>query len=163
MKKRILFLFTMIAMVFAFAMPTAAANQSTTAASIGLPAIDQIALPTTSTVLDNSVGGIASGGDEPITKSEWINQLVITFEMTVEEDNYPDNYYSDLTTDHQYYKEIMIAVQFGVIDLPAGEALYPDAPATREFVAHTLNFCLGYQLEEGTEYTFNEAGSVTLE
>ena len=86
-----------------------------------------------------------------ITRSEWISQLVETFEMKIENpDNMPDNYYSDLSADADYYMDIMVAVEFGVIDLDAGYPFYPDDPVTREFAAHTLNFCLGFQPPEET-------------
>ena len=31
-----------------------------------------------------------------VTRAEWLSDLVDTFEMTVEDYNYPDNYFSDL-------------------------------------------------------------------
>ena len=96
-----------------------------------------------------------------VTRAQWIQQLVATFEMTVEEDNYPDNYYSDLTGEEEYYRDIMVAVEFGVIDLEAGLPFFPQAAATREFAAHTLNFALGFQLGAEAVYTFAEAAEVT--
>ena len=91
----------------------------------------------------------ALAADETVTRIAWVQKLVKTFDMTVEADNYPDNYYSDIDSSASYYKDLMIAVEFGVIDLEAGSAFEPDKPATREFAAHTLNFCLGFQLDEG--------------
>ena len=38
-----------------------------------------------------------------VTRAQWVQELVNTFSMTVEEDNYPDNYFSDLTGDEEYY------------------------------------------------------------
>ena len=92
-----------------------------------------------------------------VTRAQWVQELVKTFSMTVVEDNYPDNYFSDLTGDEEYYRDILVAVEFGVIDLEAGLPFEPEAAATREFCAHTLNFCLGYQLNEDSEYTFTES------
>ncbi len=99
------------------------------------------------------------GGDE-VTRLEWLTALTQTFEMTVEEDNYPDNYYSDISADHENYYEIMLATEFGLVDVEAGGEFRPDDAATREFAAHTLNLCLGYSLEDST-YTFSEKDSVT--
>ncbi len=99
------------------------------------------------------------GGDE-VTRLEWLTALTQTFEMTVEEDNYPDNYYSDISSEHENYYEIMLATEFGLVDVEAGGEFRPDDAATREFAAHTLNLCLGYTLEENT-YTFSEKDSVT--
>lgn len=96
-----------------------------------------------------------------VTRAQWIQELVEVFSMTVEEDNYPDNYYSDLTGEEEYYRDIMVAVEFGVIDLDAGLPFRPEEAATREFAAHTLNFALGFQLGEDTSYTFAESAEVT--
>ena len=103
----------------------------------------------------------ALAADETITRIAWVQKLVKTFDMTVEADNYPDNYYSDIDSSASYYKDLMIAVEFGVIDLEAGSAFEPDKPATREFAAHTLNFCLGFQLDEGVAYTYTDKDAVT--
>ena len=96
-----------------------------------------------------------------ITRAAWIQSLVSAFSLTVENDNYPDNYFSDLTSDKPYYHDILTAVDFGVVDTPLGEAFRPEEAATREFAAHTLNYCLGYQMDEETGYTFSEAQSIT--
>ena len=103
----------------------------------------------------------ALAADGTVTRIAWVQKLVKTFDMTVEADNYPDNYYSDIDSSASYYKDLMIAVEFGVIDLEAGSAFEPDKPATREFAAHTLNFCLGFQLDEGVAYTYTDKDAVT--
>ena len=102
----------------------------------------------------------ASGTTTEVTRAQWIQMLVDTFSMVVEEDNYPDNYFSDLTGDEEYYRDILVAVEFGVIDLEAGLPFEAEAAATREFCAHTLNFCLGYQLGGDSAYTFAEMETV---
>lgn len=102
----------------------------------------------------------ASQANDFVTRLEWLKALTETFGFTVEEENYPDNYYSDVDSDSADYYEIMLATEFGLIDVEAGEALRPDDAATREFAAHTLNLCLGYILEEDT-YTFSEAETAT--
>ncbi|MCM1113537.1 MAG: hypothetical protein NC399_09820 [Muribaculum sp.] len=81
--------------------------------------------------------------------------------MAVEEDNYPDNYYSDLSSDSAIYRTVMVATEFGLVDVEAGDALRPDDAATREFVAHSFNICMGYALGGEVNYTFSEADSVT--
>ena len=96
-----------------------------------------------------------------VTRAEWLSDLVDTFEMTVEDDNYPDNYFSDLQSSSEYYYKILVAVQFGVVNVEAGDPIYPDKPTTREFAASTLNFCLGYQREkQDTTYTFSDTADV---
>ena len=99
--------------------------------------------------------------EKPVSRIEWVQQLVKAFDMTVEENNYPDNYYSDMEETSAGYRDLLVAVEFGVIDLEAGSAFEPDQPATREFAAHTLNFCLGFQLDQGAEYTYAESAEVS--
>lgn len=96
-----------------------------------------------------------------VTRLEWLKALTEAFQMEVEESNYPDNYYTDIDASSEDYYDIMLATEFGLVDVEAGEALRPDDVATREFVAHTLNLCMGYLPEEATEYTFSEADTVT--
>ncbi|OLR62706.1 hypothetical protein BHF69_08460 [Anaerostipes sp. 992a] len=102
-------------------------------------------------------GNLIYGTDGIITRAEWLHDLTVVFGMTVEEDNYPDNYFSDLKEDHTYYKDILLAIQFGVVDIEEGDPIHPDDPVTRDFAVKTLNFCLGFQLDEGTEYTFSDS------
>lgn len=102
----------------------------------------------------------AAGIDTDITRAAWISSLVSVFSMSVDEANYPDNYYSDISSGDSYYADIMKAVEFGVINLEAGAPFEPDKPATREFAADTLNRCLGYQLETDT-YTYSDVASVS--
>ena len=101
---------------------------------------------------------LTSGSSDYITRAEWLHSLTETFNMTVEEDNYPDNYYSDISSSDSYYRDVMVAVEFGVIDLEAGEAFHPNDYTTRDFAASTLNFCLGYKLDS-EKYTFSDVSS----
>ena len=98
-------------------------------------------------------------GDGTITRAEWLHDLTVMFDMTVEKDNMPDDYFSDVTSTHTYYKDIMMAAEFGVIDIEAGQEVKPDEAATREFAAHTLNYCLGYKLEDKT-YTYKDTKGI---
>lgn len=58
-------------------------------------------------------------------RAEWLSQLVKTFDMTVESDDYPDNYFSDLSEDSPYYKDILVATEFGLVDIEAGDPVNP--------------------------------------
>ena len=98
-------------------------------------------------------------GDGTITRAEWLHDLTVMFDMTVEKDNMPDDYFSDVTSAHVYYKDIMMAAEFGVIDIEAGQKVKPDEAATREFAAHTLNYCLEYKLEDKT-YTYKDTTGI---
>ncbi len=100
----------------------------------------------------------AQAVEATVTRGEWISGLVQTFSMTVEaEATLPDNYFSDMTAEMGCYQDVLLAVEFGVIRLEAGEAFMPDAAATRAFAAETLNFCLNFSLGDNPEYTFAEA------
>ncbi len=102
------------------------------------------------------------GSNGTITRIEWLHNLTVIFEMTVAEDNVPDNYFADLTEDSEYYKDAMLATEFGVVDIAAGENLDPAGTATREFAAQTLNYCLGFTLQD-TAYTFSDIDAVTYD
>lgn len=94
--------------------------------------------------------------DNQITRAEWLHNLAVVFEMTVEDEIYPDNYFSDLEDTHEYYYDVLLNVNFGVVDVEAGGEVNPDGLVTRSFASHTLNFCLGYQLEDDATYTFTD-------
>ncbi len=99
-------------------------------------------------------------GQVEVTRLEWLKALTEVFQMQVDEENYPDNYYSDVDASSEDYYDIMLATEFGLVDVEAGDALRPEEAATREFAVHSLNVCMGYLLEEGAEYTFSEANEV---
>ncbi len=98
--------------------------------------------------------------EDTITRGQWMNTLVTTFDMTIEDGIIPDDYYGDITG-HEYYDDILIAINFGVVDLEPGEDFRPDDPVTREFAAQTLNYCLGYKLDETVTYTMSDVDSLT--
>ncbi len=100
------------------------------------------------------------GTNGTITRAEWLHDLAVLFEMEVEEDNLPDNYFSDITEQDAYYRDILLTVEFGVIAIEAGGKVLPNEPVTREFAAHTLNYCLGYKLDEGESCTLRDAAKL---
>ncbi len=104
--------------------------------------------------------GVYAAGDGSTTRAEWLSQLVKTFDMTVEEDNMPEDYYPDVSSEREDYKDIMMAVEFGVINLQPGSNLRPDDPLTREFAADTMAYCLGYEDDGETDYTFSDLDAV---
>ena len=101
----------------------------------------------------------ARAAGESVTRGEWIHNLVSTFDMKMEEGLVPDTYYPDIvgTT---YYSDIQTAIYFGVVDLVAGESFEPDAAVDREFAAHTLSFCMGYDTSDVT-YTMDDEADLT--
>ncbi len=98
-------------------------------------------------------------GDE-ISRIAWVQELVTLFDLTVEEDNYPDNYYSDISEDDSFYRDVMVACEYGMIDLEAGEEFRPEDAVTREFAAQTMNEMLGF-VPETDSYTYQDAVDVT--
>ena len=90
-------------------------------------------------------------------RAEWLSALTETFDMTVEEDNYPDNYFSDLSSDSEYYYDVLLAVEFGLVDIEAGGAVDPEGDVTREFASQTLNFCLGWELDKADDFSYSFA------
>ena len=94
--------------------------------------------------------------DQTITRVQWLHDLTELFNMTVEEDNYPDNYFSDISEQDEYYRDVMVATEFGLVDVEAGYELKPQEPVTREFAAYTMNMCMGYVLDQNASYTFSD-------
>ena len=100
--------------------------------------------------------GLVYGDNGTLTKAEWLHDLVTVFDMKVEEGDPPDNYFTDVAYDSEYYDDIMLATEFGVVNVEAGGKLGPDDTVDREYASVTLNFCLGFQLDDDT-YTFSES------
>ena len=100
--------------------------------------------------------GLVYGDNGTLTKAEWLHDLVTVFDMKVEEGDTPDNYFTDVAYDSEYYDDIMLATEFGVVNVEAGGELGPDETVDREYASVTLNFCLGFQLDDDT-YTFSES------
>ena len=98
--------------------------------------------------------------EDNISRAKWLQNLELLFELTAEKDDYPDNYYTDLSEEYEYYDVMMIAVYHGLIDDEPGEEVHPDDPATRDFAAHTLNHLLG-RVKEAESYSFSDASSGT--
>lgn len=90
---------------------------------------------------------------------QWLSTLVDVFDMKVDSNNYPDNYFSDISSDSKYYRDVMVATEFGLVDIEAGNPVNPEGQVTREFAAHTMNFCMGYKLDDDTDtkYTFADS------
>ena len=101
----------------------------------------------------------ALSGDE-ISRIAWVEELITLFDLTVEEDNYPDNYYSDISADDSFYRDVMVACEYGMIDLAAGEEFRPEDAVTREFAAQTMNAMLGF-VPETDSYTYQDTADVT--
>ena len=97
----------------------------------------------------------ALSGDE-ISRIDWVQELVTLFDLTVDE----DNYYSDISTDDSFYRDVMVACEFGMIDLEAGEEFRPEDAVMREFAAQTMNTMLGF-VPETDSYTYQDTADVT--
>lgn len=151
--KRIAALIMVIAMVLAM-MPDMG-YQTFAADDVTVSEVTESTDPSTEVTVEPTEE--TTGGSDTITRAEWLQKLVTLFEMTVENDNYPDNYFSDLSEESEYYYDFLLAVQFGLVSCEAGGPVYPDEPVTREFAAQTLNHCLCIQLEDSSTYTFSDS------
>ena len=70
--------------------------------------------------------------DGAVSRGAWLERLVDTFDVTVAEEDYPDNYYTDVDSTSPHYLAVMRAVNFGIVDLEGGQDFRPDDPLTRE-------------------------------
>ncbi len=93
-----------------------------------------------------------------ISKAAWIHNLVILFDMGSEEVYEPERLFRDITSDNPYYNDIVLALAYGVLSADEGNNFNPGAFCTRDFAVHTLNFCLGYQLQEN-KYAFSDTSA----
>lgn len=96
------------------------------------------------------VGTYYSADTTYVTRGEWIHSLVTEFSMSASEDSEITEYYTDLA-DYEYGAEITLAANFGVFDV-LGTEFHPDAFVTRDFAAHTMNYCLGYPNDVAITY-----------
>ena len=103
----------------------------------------------------------ADMAETTITRVQWLHELTDLFGMSVEKENYPDNYFSDINQDDEYYSDIMTATEIGLVDIEAGEKVRPTDPVTREFAVYTMNFCLGYTPNATDTYEFNDKSDFT--
>jgi len=47
---------------------------------------------------------------EEMTREEWLHNLAVVFDMSVEDQQYPDNYFSDLDSSSEYYYDVLLNV-----------------------------------------------------
>ncbi|MBO4871813.1 MAG: S-layer homology domain-containing protein [Lachnospiraceae bacterium] len=93
-----------------------------------------------------------------ISRAKWLQNLELLFDLTVNPEEYSDNYYTDLSEEYEYYDAVMIAVYFGLLEEDPGEEIRPDDAATRDFAAHTLNCLLGRE-KEAANYAFSDVSA----
>ena len=91
-----------------------------------------------------------------VSRIEWVADIVSALGLSVDADQFPDDYYPDVTATDEHYQALMSAVANGLIDLDAGENFHPDDPTTREFAANTLNSRLGY-IMQAESYSFTDS------
>jgi hypothetical protein len=88
MKKRILAFFLAVLMIFGTLPSTVFADESGS-------------LSETEDINETS------DSSDSVTRAEWLTKLTEQFEFYVEEDNYPDNYFGDLSADSESYYVII--------------------------------------------------------
>ncbi|MBQ8927628.1 MAG: dockerin type I repeat-containing protein [Oscillospiraceae bacterium] len=89
-----------------------------------------------------------------VTREAWIHELVTLFGMSVEDESTMEHPFTD-TGSSTYAHDIDLAANYGVFDIE-GETFDPDGYVTREFAAHTANYCIGY-FDNGTQVSFTDA------
>lgn len=95
-----------------------------------------------------------------ITKEEWIHDLVTAFDMSIEDESTMEYYFTDVDSSTYAY-DINLAANYGVFDIES-DLFKPNDYVTREFAAHTANYCLGY-LDNGTTVTFSDSDDIYYE
>lgn len=107
-------------------------------------------------VTDTSDENIYTADADYMTRAEWIHTLVDAFEMGVDDESTMEEYFTDIAG-NQYETDINLAANFGVFDIDS-ETFVPDDYVSREFMAHTMNYCLGFA--DDVEPTFTDAADV---
>ena len=74
-----------------------------------------------------AVGGAVSGGDEPVTRGEFVAMLIRALDV----DEKPIGAFDDVKSSHPYYKEIMQAARLGFAKAEYENMFYPDRIVTR--------------------------------
>lgn len=90
-----------------------------------------------------------------LTRGEWIHNLIEGFEMSAASGSELQEFYTDLS-EYEYGSEITLAANFGVFDV-LGDKFNPNEYVTRDFAAHTMNFCLGYPNDVAISFTDADA------
>ena len=102
---------------------------------------------------------VANSDGIAVTRAQWLQMLVEVFDYHIEDEIMPDNYFTDLHEEAEYYEDVLVAVYYGLVDVLPNSPMEPEAAATREFAVSTLNSCMGYLPE--SEPAFAEAAEVT--
>ncbi|MBR2876736.1 MAG: hypothetical protein IKC01_06340, partial [Clostridia bacterium] len=119
-------------------------------------------IPATSmTIIANAITitstALLYGDSDGLTRAEWLHNLAVVGDLDMDENAHMDNYFSDLTSKHKYYNDVLLNLQYGLIDIQAGSELRPDDQLTRDFAVSTLNALLSFQVDESESYTFSDA------
>ena len=159
MRKRILSMILVLALMVSM-MPTAFASADSSSAEAAETVrqeegsdLRQLELP--QEPLSTLPSGIITG--DGLTRQQWMRNLVLLFKLQLTKAEYPDRYFPDISESTKYYKDIMIATKYGVVDIEAGDNFLPDELLTRDFAASTLNFLLGREPAEASSFTDADA------
>ena len=121
--------------------------------------VSELALPLSDQPLPIAFSASEIITSNNLTRAEWLHNLAVMFEWSVESENYPDAYYSDVSAETAYYEDILAAIEFGAVNIAAGEELRPNDPATRDFVAQSLNAAL--QIQPAGTTSFSDSTSIS--
>ena len=99
---------------------------------------------------------------ETVTRAEWISGLVDAYHLDeqVSDESLPDNYYPDISENASYYRDILVAVYAGMVDVEPGDPFRPEDALSRDFAVFSLNLLTAIQ-PNTSSYAFSDASSVS--
>ena len=97
------------------------------------------------------VGDYYKSGVKYTTRGEWVHKLVTTFDMSVDDKSTMTNFFTDISG-NAYAEDIKLAANFGLFDSDE-DTFEPDSMVTREFAAHTANYCAGFITDETVSFS----------
>ncbi|MBQ5933800.1 MAG: leucine-rich repeat domain-containing protein, partial [Lachnospiraceae bacterium] len=86
--------------------------------------------------------------------------LINAFHFSCAVEEYPDNYFNDISGSESYIDTIMLATVMGLTDVEAGQDLVPEGAATREFAACMMQQTVGRRATSES-YTFSDTDDVS--
>lgn len=83
-----------------------------------------------------------------VTVGEFYHELIEAMNYENADYEYPEDYYADISPEHEYYNDIMIATSYGMIFTDSNQVVNADGTMVRERAAQVVNYCLGFQTDE---------------
>ena len=106
-----------------------------------------IAMPFDALAARKSISPLAITEGKTATRAQWVHELITVLALDERDERYPDLYFTDIDEKSECYESVITAAKYGILYFATGDEFCPDEPATREFAAQTMAFCLGLHLE----------------